>query len=219
MNIFHINNKKVMPINHEVKKLISELKFKRETTQAKIATELGIQNTYLSDVINGRVPFSKQLEAKIRALLKQTTDKHTIGKLETGQLVTEGTPIYGIEVCGAEGKDFTKEAVIGHVRLPEINPASIIVTASGDHMKPLINHLDKIMIREIHNKEILVYGHIYLIVTTEYKLIRYIRKHPTNPDMLLLISENKKIDPFELHRDKICRLFLVENVLIIKNLV
>lgn len=207
-----------MPINQEVKKRISELKYKLGITQADIAKQLGIKSTYLSDVINGRAPFSKQLESKIRLLLEQSSGTQVLGKLETGDLVTDGTPVYGIEICGAANEDFTKEAVIGHVNLPGINPASIIITASGDHMKPLINHQDKIVIREIQNKETLIYGQVYLIVTAEHKLIRYIRKHPTHPDRLLLTSENKRLDNIEIHRNEILRLFLVENVLVIRTL-
>lgn len=54
-----------MPENKTLKNAIREIKFKTGLTQKQIAGRLGIQPTYLSDAINGRVPYSDNLKEKI----------------------------------------------------------------------------------------------------------------------------------------------------------
>lgn len=207
-------------INQEVKQLITKLELELGIfTQKEIAVELGIKNTYLSDVINGRVPFSKQLRKKIEELLETAYAKKPVDTLETPCLTDSGIPVYDIDTASSRlDKDLYGQPVIGHVKLPGINPDSIIVTASGNSMSELIEDKDKIVIREIKDKKTLLYGLVYLIVTHEYRLIRYLEKHPSDENLLLLRSENKKFGDVEIARADIQNIYLIENVLIIKNL-
>lgn len=208
-------------INQEVKQLITRLELELGIfTQKEIAVELGIKNTYLSDVINGRVPFSKQLRKKIDKLLETAYAKKPVDTLETPCLTDTGIPVYDIDTASSRlDKELYKQSVIGHVKLPGINADSIIVTASGNSMSRLIEDKDIIVMREIKDKKKLIYGLVYLIITPEYRLIRYLEKHPSNGNMLILRSENKKFGEIEISREEIQRIYLIENVLIIKNLV
>jgi transcriptional regulator with XRE-family HTH domain len=54
-----------MAVNQEVKKLINFIKFQNNMRQAEVAERVGVKSTYLSDVINGHVPFSQKLKEKI----------------------------------------------------------------------------------------------------------------------------------------------------------
>jgi phage repressor protein C with HTH and peptisase S24 domain len=54
------------------------------------------------------------------------------------------------------------------------------------------------------------FGQIYLIVTDERRMVKYVRKG-SKPDKILLVSENhERFDDFEIARSKIRRLFLVK---------
>jgi predicted transcriptional regulator len=51
-----------------LRQIIAEIKFKRGLRQAEIADALGIKPTYLSDMINGRVPFSDAIHSRLSEL-------------------------------------------------------------------------------------------------------------------------------------------------------
>ena len=54
-----------MAKNQELVEIIKTIKFKSNLTQAQIASKIGISKQYLSDTINERYPFSKELRLKL----------------------------------------------------------------------------------------------------------------------------------------------------------
>lgn len=131
-----------------------------------------------------------------------------------------GALVYDIDAtCGVMSRpmDFAVERVIGVVDLPEIKESSPIIRANGDSMEPVIFDGDRIVVREVINKSSLFYGQIYLIITEEYRMIKYIRKCAEDEDnYVILRSKNKEYDDIKLHRGEIQKLFVVENILSVK---
>lgn len=134
----------------------------------------------------------------------------------------KGALIYDIDAtCGLSGRDieFTDEKVIGSIDAPEINPDSKIIFATGDSMLPLIASGDRVVIRKIESWDYFNYGQVYLIITNEYRLIKRVRRHPKDSDNLILLrSENPDYDDIDLPKREIVHLFIVENILSIKNI-
>lgn len=134
----------------------------------------------------------------------------------------KGALIYDIDAtCGLSGRDvdFTDEKVIGSIDAPEINPDSKIIFATGDSMLPLIASGDRVVIRKIESWDFFNYGQVYLIITNEYRLIKRVRRHPKDSDNLILLrSENPDYDDIDLPKREIIHLFIVENILSIKNI-
>lgn len=223
-------------MNQDLKNVIREIKFRRELTQAQIAAELGIKAPYLSDVVNGRVPYSDNLRKKIYELYSDcitlTGEGQMLKTLRNGviEITPEaihegdysGTLVYNIDaVCGTDTRDieFTEDRIIGSVKLPEIKRTSHIITATGDSMEPVIRNGDRIAVREIGSWDMIVYGQIYMVLTDEYRLLKYIRRHKTDPEnMIILRSANPDYDDIDLKRSKIRKLFIVENVIAVKNI-
>lgn len=54
-----------MAKNQELNEMIRTVKFKKNLKQSEIAEKMGVKPTYLSDAINGRVPFSASMKEKI----------------------------------------------------------------------------------------------------------------------------------------------------------
>ena len=54
-----------MPVNEEFKRLIDKIKYEFSINQAQISERLGLKSTYLSDMINGRVPYNESMQKKI----------------------------------------------------------------------------------------------------------------------------------------------------------
>lgn len=133
-----------------------------------------------------------------------------------------GAMIYDIDAtCGFDGRDieFTDEKIIGSIDAPEINPESKIIFATGDSMLPLIASGDRIVIRRIESWDYFNYGQVYLIITNEYRFIKRVRKHPDDEENLILLrSDNPEYDDIPLPKKEIIHLFIVENILSIKNI-
>lgn len=132
-----------------------------------------------------------------------------------------GTLVYDIDgTYGVENRDmyFTDDNIIGSVDLPEINKSSRIIRANGDSMEPKIYDGNRIVIREIMNWNDIFYGQIYFVIMEEYRMIKYIRRYgPDGDNYIILRSENKEYDDIKLHKSKIKKLFIVENILSVKN--
>lgn len=135
--------------------------------------------------------------------------------------VYTGTLVYDVDAtCGTNVRDidFTNDNIIGSVDLPEISKSSKIIRANGDSMEPKIYDGSRIVIREIMNWSDIFYGQIYLIVMDEYRMIKYIRRYEQDEDnYIILRSENKEYDDIKLNKKKIRKLFIIENILYVKN--
>lgn len=135
--------------------------------------------------------------------------------------VYTGTLVYDIDgTCGVKNRDmyFAEDNVIGSIDLPEISKSSKIIRANGDSMEPKIHDGNRVVIREIMSWNDIFYGQIYLVIMEEYRMIKYIRRYePDEENYIILRSENKEYDDIKLHKSKIRKLFIVENILSIKN--
>ena len=147
-------------------------------------------------------------------------NQHGATKCEIREGDYSGTLVYNIDAtCGTDLREmaFTQENVIGSVDLPGISKDSKIIRANGDSMEPRIYDGNMVVIREIHNWEDVFYGQIYLILLDEYRMIKYIRRYePDETNYIILRSENAAYDDIKLRKDKIRRLFIVENILSVR---
>lgn len=219
-------------------KTLRELLKEKGITQTVVADALGVlpgnlkrYDTLRDRSINEIIIISKATGISISELLGGNSipsliEGDSIPHIEIlesdiNENILEGTLVYDIDAtCGPNSRDidFAKDVVIGSVNLPEIDKNSKIVFASGESMFPLISNGDRIVIREVENWNFIYYGQIYLILTNEYRMVKYIRKHPSNDkEFILLKSKNPDFDDIELPRREIKRLFVVENILSVKN--
>lgn len=138
----------------------------------------------------------------------------------TPVLASKGTPIYNMDAtCGEVSRpiDFAQEQIIGYVDMPNLSKDAAIIRANGESMKAKINDGDWIAVREIYDMEDIYYGMIYLILTNEYRMLKYIRKYePDEDNFVILRSENKDYDDIKMRKSKILRLYVVENILALK---
>lgn len=216
-----------MAINQEFKNLISRIKYEYSLNQSQIADSLGVKKTYLSDMINGRVPYNETMSKKISEIFpvvnnEQSSYNKTIKITESdiNESSFSGTLVYDIDAtCRMDNREieFAEDRIIGSVNLPEISKTAKIVTANGDSMEPVIYNGNRVVIREIFNWEDIFYGQIYLILLDEYRMIKYIRRYEQDEkNYIILRSENSRYDDIKLHKSKIRKLFIVENILSVK---
>lgn len=138
---------------------------------------------------------------------------------EVIEVVEQGTPVYDIDAtCGDLSRPivFTDEHIIGHVNLPNVSSNAVIIRANGDSMEPHIHDGDWIAVREVFNFNELYYGQVYLVITDELRLLKYLRKDKDEQNYVILRSENDRYDDIRLAKSSIRSLFIVENVLSLK---
>lgn len=177
-----------------------------------------ISNTYPElNVIWLKTGVGEMLQSKERE--ERTV---TINQSSISDSAHKGALIYDIDAtCGLNGRDieFADERVVGSIDTPEINPDSKIIFATGDSMLPLIASGDKIVIRRIESWDYFNFGQVYLIITSEYRFIKRVRRHPKDDEKLILLrSENIEYDDIDLPKEEIIHLFIVENILSINNI-
>ena len=64
------------------------------------------------------------------------------------------------------------------------------------------------------NISIIEFGQVFVIVTAEQRMVKYVRRHPTRPDdMVLLRSHNNHYDDIDLPKEKITNLLIVKGYL------
>lgn len=166
MNYSHVQLDKLyfMAVNQEFKKLIDKL---------------GVKKTYLSDMINGRVPYNETMNKKISDIFPPIINEQRsyskskaieISNSDIKEDILNGALVYDIDAtCEIYNREieFAADKVIGSVDLPEINKTAKIVTANGDSMEPVIYNENRVVILQVFGWEDIFYGQIYLILLYE----------------------------------------------------
>lgn len=213
-----------------IKYLIKELHLR----QIEFAQKIGVDASNLSKYLNGHLPLSESLLNRIVVNMgvskqwlsngtdlpfaKQTVPPVTVVKadqMHSGEAM-KGTPVYDIDVTAGtqpRSRMFADDLIIGSVNLPDvISPECRIVRVSGDSMSPVISSGDYLAVRELTNTQQIFWGQIYVVLLDDYRLVKYIRRHP-DPSMVILRSENKAYDDMDVRRSEIRDLMFVQNIL------
>ena len=205
--------------------------------QAAFAERIGIDASNFSKHLNGKLPLSDNLLNKIVVELGASKEwlltgegdmwqnRVQVGLLPTvtvpaeGLVMTGNTPsgarVYDLDVTAggvARERMFADEQIIGTINMPAIHPDCCVVRVSGDSMAPVIGNGDLIAVREVRNTNLIFWGQIYVVVLDDYRMVKYIRRHPDSSQVILR-SENSNYDDIEIPKSEIRDLFLVENII------
>lgn len=205
-------------------------------TQGRFAERIGIDPSNLSKHLTGKSPVSESLVNRI--VIETGVSKRWLrdgyglpfGKdtlpdtlnldspLENNiSWRNEGTPVYDIDVtagCCELASLFSRSNAIGTVDLPGLrNDENVIVHVSGDSMLPVIKNGGYIAIRPINNLQHIFWGQIYVIIMDDYRMVKYLRRHPSDRSKVILRSANPDYDDMEVDRADIRSLFFVDAIL------
>ena len=204
-------------------------------SQGAFAERIGIDASNFSKHLNGRLPLGENLYNRIVVAVGASkewlvtgegemwntsassspiqTVTVNAGAIKTNQL--EGARVYNIDVTAggmARERMFADEQIVGTINIPTIHPDCCIVRVSGDSMAPVIGNGDLIAIREVRNTNLIFWGQIYVVLLDDYRMVKYVRRHP-DPSQVILRSENSRYDDIEIAKSDIRDLFLVENII------
>ncbi|MBQ6166137.1 MAG: LexA family transcriptional regulator [Muribaculaceae bacterium] len=207
-----------------IKYLMKEMGVK----QVQFAERIGVDTSNLSKYLNGHMPLSDSFLNRLvvnlgvsKEWLLDGTDlpfAKTPAQVEVtdGTVATTGTPVYDVDatagVASGRAELFASENIIGWVNLPNMSPNCRIVRVSGDSMAPVINDGDFIAVREVSNLSQIYWGQIYLVQLDDFRVVKYVRRH-SDPNMVVLRSENPNYDDMDVRRADIHEMLLVQHIL------
>lgn len=202
-------------------------------SQAEFARMLSIDPSNLSKHLSGKLAVSDSLINRIvvdmgvsKQWLKEGTDVPYSKNAGAGLPVVDmprrqtgggaGIPVYDIDVtagCTPLEALLTTDRITGYVSLPRLSPDTLIVRVSGDSMVPDIIDGGMIALRRVMNIDNIFWGQIYVVVTDDFRLVKYVRRHPENPGKVVLHSANPNYDDMEVERRDIRAMFRVEAII------
>lgn len=228
-----MDSQKNTEIISRIKYLMREMGVK----QVQFAQRIGVDTSNLSKYLNGHMPLSDSFLNRLvvnlgisKEWLLEGTDlpfgktpvnfdagEGRLALMGFGNNTTPvGTPVYDVDATAgtSSGRNdlFSSENIVGWVNLPNVSPNCRIVRVSGDSMAPVIQDGDFVAVRELSNPNQIYWGQIYIVQLDDYRLVKYVRRH-TDPNMVVLRSENPNYDDMDVRRNDIHEMLLVQHVL------
>ncbi len=218
-----MDQKKNAEIIGRIKYLMKEMGVR----QVQFAERVGVDTSNLSKYLNAHMPLSDSFLNRLvvnlgvsKEWLLDGTDL-PFGKTPalldaSGAQPAGGTPVYDVDATARaqSGRTelFANENIVGWVNLPNMSPNCRIVRVSGDSMAPVIMDGDFVAVREVSNPNQIYWGQIYVVQLDDFRVVKYMRRH-TDPNMVVLRSENPNYDDMDVYRSDIHEMLLVQHVL------
>ena len=200
-------------------------------TQARFAERVGVDPSNLSRILSGHTPVSDSFINRVVVDLGVSKPWLTSGtgvpfprdihaREINGHATAvsgnhNGAPVYDINVSAGSAnlsREFTEDRIVGFCKLPGLNPDSPLVRVRGNSMSPRLADGSWVAIRPVSDTAPILWGQIYVVVLDDYRMIKYVRRHP-DPEQIVLHSDNPEYDDIEVARADVRALYLVEMIL------
>ncbi len=120
-------------------------------------------------------------------------------------------PYYDVDASAGSIQMFKDENDIPslYVYIPGFEDCDLALNVWGDSMEPVYKTGEVVICKKVNNPQLILYGEAYLVVTDEFRTIKYLQP-AGKPENLLLVSENDFYQPVEIARKDIIHLFRVK---------
>ncbi len=190
------------------------LKSRTIANRRELVDNLNWNESALSNVMAGRRHVPGEVADKLFKLYKN--EKHA------PLVLHEGTPVYELTAAAGQMENISQvpEVPSFHVNVPGYEDCNFGMYVYGHSMYPTIENGSLILCRKVFDKEVIMYGEIYLLRTRDYLLVKRLQKSDRK-NMVLCTSDNfekrsenyRRFEPFELELDKIIDLYLVKGII------
>ena len=103
------------------------------------------------------------------------------------------------------------KTIVMPLTMPGMDSECRVVRVSGDSMAPVINNGDYIAVREVGDTSIIYWGQIYVVLLDDYRMVKYLRRHPDDSKVVLR-SANPAYDDIDVPKSAIRGLFFVSKI-------
>ena len=192
-------------MNTEFKSLIGDIKYKYALTQAQIAERLGITRPYISEIINGRAPFSDALREKIeetfpldKMLEEKSKEPNTVPML----------PIFAQAGSLTGWSEGIEEAKCERVISP-VKDIDMAVHIYGESMYPDIPNGSVVYVRRVSGR-IIDWGRAYILDTVDGPVLKYLTPGADDEHIRCQsANHDPKFAPFEVLKEDILGMYKV----------
>lgn len=216
---------------------IKYLMFLSRLNQTQFSAKLGMNGGNFSKIMSGKAAVSTSLINRIVADLGVSKPW-----LQYGQGLPFDKPLHareisvGIdEITRGSGSDYYSKNDLqvvagtdeltpslgtirpsGSMRVPGVSPNCTMVQIQGDSMQPTVQPGAMVAVSPVPPGTPIMWGQIYIVETDGLRAIKYLRK-ASDPENVILHSENPSYDDVEIAVDSINHLFLVEAIINFRN--
>jgi phage repressor protein C with HTH and peptisase S24 domain len=202
-----------MPVNKIFKEAIFKIKSKYNLNQKEISDKLGIKNTYLSDMINGRVPVTENITNRIYELFQIGEDDGCDRLLTYIYLLPISAYGGSLNNFTVSVKDFNCERI-----LSPIKDVDFAITVAGDSMAPEYPNGSQILIKKINQESFIEWGKVYVLDTCNGAVLKIITKGDREGYLKCtsINQDQKRYAPFEIPMSAIYGIYRVMFIMSIK---
>ena len=166
--------------------------------QQEFVERIGYNKSSVSLILNGRTPLSKQFVSKVCEVFPMLNSKYLFdGVGEVMRMVKneslDGVPYWNLYVTAGHSVSeiIGQNKPDGYIQgLPGADIAENILPVAGASMEPEISSSALVGVRKINNWETLNTERIYLIITTEDRMIKRIEHDSEDENILWCVSPN-----------------------------
>lgn len=177
--------------------------------QQEFVEKIGYNKSSVSLILNGKTPLSKQFVLKVCEVFPMINKEYLLeGVGEVMKVIVDdsldGVPYWNLYVSAGHSVSeiVGKNKPDGYIKgLPGADIAENILPVAGASMEPEISSSAIVGVRRINNWESLNTERIYLIITTEDRMIKRIEHDPENENILWCVSPN--YPRFKIFKDDI----------------
>jgi phage repressor protein C with HTH and peptisase S24 domain len=204
---------------------LEEYKKKHRLTAEELANLIDVTVHVLYKLFQGKLKLQPEISKKIGDLLEKDNphfnnepqeEKNKYKNIEAIE-TTGKVPYFDLDVTAGNVQLFQDNIEIpaDYYTVPkEIQDVDFCFKVRGDSMYDKILPGAIVFVKQIVDISVIEYGQVFIIITEEQRMVKYVRRHPTRPDdMVLLRSHNNNYDDIDLPKEKITNLLLVKGYL------
>lgn len=203
---------------------IKELRKERKLTQLEFSTRIGIDNSQLSKIEQGKLmPTLNQL-MEISSIFNISLDWLT-GKgpmlkednnlpMASKSANSEGIPLIPLDAMAgiASGEVSVLELDCERYVIPMFKGADFLIPVKGSSMIPKYNSGDIVACKKVPMQDIFFqWNKVYVLDTNQGAIIKRVAKSEEK-DCIKIVSENPNYEPFDLHLSQIYSIAIVIGV-------
>ena len=178
------------------------------------AKEIGLKRSErLYQIKKGNYAISKNLAGIIANRFPEINETWLItgeGPMSKDKELTAKIPLYNVSPDEFDS-DFSKTPVAYDLEIPLLSGSDFAFVNHGDAMKPEIEHGNVVFVKEI-DKNAVIFGDIYLIISDHMNVIRFIRDGADN-NWRLVAKNSNDFDELSLDKSAVKKIYKVKGVL------
>ena len=205
-----------MPKNEELRKILMEIKYRYGLNQSEVSDKIGVNFKYLSNVLNGRYPFSEELKEKIYRQFTDAIVTRMDHPKSAEKLGDAEVPLYDIDAAANLRTLMGDKAsnILGMISIPNIPSCDGAVYVRGDSMYPILKTGDIVAYKMVNDLQALVDGEMYLVNLEidgdEYLTVKYVHRSSKGDGWVQLASYNPHHGPMDVKVENIKAIALVK---------